>query len=223
MFLPEPAIEPNIRFWHFSFIYRVRKIMGIDIRRAQVVTKPKTLPFWLVSEAYSQENSLLQQQFTRGPNVQTLPVPITGRHLVHFRQSRVGRCNRKIYWPNSFPCWVFRLLSGSPATRQLCRNPKNIKSFLASVCLQWTTRWVGVVGRLGNYFKLLESKEDNQRVPKSSQLCDLKNEQEGANSVAVSRKRLSLNEMLLFTSPNFAWRSMRTKVFAVGLPFLPCC
>ena len=82
---------------------------------------------------------------------------------------------------------------------------------------------VGVVGRLGNYFKLLESKEDNQRVPKSSQLCDLKNEQEGANSVAVSRKRLSLNEMLLFTSPNFAWRSMRTKVFAVGLPFLPCC
>ena len=75
---------------------------------------------------------------------------------------------------------------------------------------------VGVVGRLGNYFKLLESKEDNQRVTKSSQLCDLKNEQE-ANSVAVSRKRLSLNEMLLFT------RSMRTKVFAVGLPFLPCC
>ena len=43
----------------------------------------------------------------------------------------------------------------------------------------------------------------------------------GANSVAV--KRLSLNEILLFTSPNFAWRSMRTKVFAVGLPFLPCC
>ena len=38
---------------------------------------------------------------------------------------------------------------------------------------------VGVVGRLGNYFKLLESKEDNQRVPKSSQLSDLKNEQEG--------------------------------------------
>ena len=109
------------------------------------------------------------------------------------------------------------------AAQQQARNPKNIKSFPASVCRKWTTRCSGNCwSPLGNYFKLLESKEDNQRVPKSSQLSDLKNEQEGANSVAVSRKRLSLNEVLLFTSPNFAWRSMRTETFAVGLPFWPC-
>ena len=56
-----------------------------------------------------------------------------------------------------------------------------------------------VVGRLGNYFKLLESKEDNQRVPKSSQLCDLKNEQE-ANSCCLEKTFVSQRNAFVYES-----------------------
>ena len=48
MFLPDTAVEPNIRFLEFPFIYRVRKIMVNVQESLYVATKAKTERFRLV-------------------------------------------------------------------------------------------------------------------------------------------------------------------------------
>ena len=75
MFLPDTAIEPNIRFSAPSFTYRAGKIMDSP-EVARVVTTAGTVAFRLVLEGYSSGEPEVSLMLTRAEYCITIQVQL---------------------------------------------------------------------------------------------------------------------------------------------------